>query len=201
MIWPNPAVKWDAGQAAFLRACRLARRPLLQTAEFIMSPRKLVVISFMSILAACANVPQTAEVRWAGIYTVSSEYQIPDSNSLTGKRNILKKVILSPATTHIPAVLGTHFGVSYILHDGRPNELVKLHAVVRYPQGGIMNTETGKSASSHEWTEACRVGAPCIIGFFFEEPWELTTGNWSIEMWQGSQQLYSQHLTYIDHNL
>lgn len=157
-----------------------------------MRPNKLLFIYLAYILAACTNVPQTAEVQWSGIYSVSSLSRIPDDGSLTGRRNSFTGVTLLQATDHVPAVLGTHFGVNYVLQNGVPNELVSLRAIVQYPQGGITNTETGKTASSHEWIHTCRVGGSCTIGSIFREQWELRPGIWLMEVWQGSRQLFSQ---------
>jgi hypothetical protein len=134
---------------------------------------------------------QTVNITSSGIYTVVSQSRVPDMNSLTGMGNLAKDVTLSQATTQIPAVLGTHFGVSYVIQKGQPNEIVNLRAIVHYPEGGLRNPETGKSASSSEWIQSCHVGSSCSVGYYFREAWELIPGDWSVELLQDSQQLFT----------
>jgi hypothetical protein len=142
-------------------------------------------------LAACATVSPKAELRWAGLYTVDSSSEITDPTSLSGTRARSSGVRPVSATTHIPAVLGTHFGFSYVL-SGVENRAIAVRIVWRFPEGGIENPSTGKSAQYIEAKLSCPVGELCWVSWVFDHDWELKPGTWTAEVWDGSTLLQSR---------
>ena len=147
----------------------------------------LISLTLCAALAACSSLPQSARVNWAGTYGVTSSMRVPNEKSLSGFSTKTTGSTLLEETSNIPAQLGGHFGFGYSLRGGIPDEIVTLRAVVRYPDGGLTNPETGKTALLSEWPQSCRVGGNCAIGYTFDWPWELRPGTWKLELWQGGR--------------
>lgn len=146
-----------------------------------------------ALLCACATVaPTTTQLEWAGSYTVSSSTLIDHPGGLTGKMSRSTGVKLERRTTQIAASLGTRFGVGYVFHGASTDASVQQRIVWYFPQGGLTNPVTKRTADSETWNQTCRVETPCSAGQVFKESWGLVPGRYAVEVWVKEQLVVRQ---------
>jgi Domain of unknown function (DUF3859) len=134
-------------------------------------------------LVACAKPPSAIDVNWIGLYTVASSSQIDEANSLSGQISQSSGPRHELTTTRIPAVIGTRFGISYVINDPDRTRVFNVRYVWRFPEGGLDSTTTGRSAPLFEIRRSCRVGETCSTAWVFNHDWELKPGTWTAEIW------------------
>lgn len=83
-------------------------------------------------------------------------------------------------TTTIPAKLGIAFGISYSVLGGPPDGRADL--VIRVLSPPLHNPVTGETSSEQSWASSKRMNQPTEDLYIFEEPWELVTGKWTIQV-------------------
>jgi hypothetical protein len=152
--------------------------------------RHLVLLVLLAV-GACAKQSPTAEVTWIGQYTVSSTAQADNPGSLSGKISQSSGPQNLQTTTRIPAAVGTHFGYGFVIRDVEAKDL-RVRYVWRFPDGGLTNPSTGKTAANFEIERDCRVGDWCSNAWFLNHDWELKPGPWTAEVWLGQSLLLSR---------
>ena len=135
-----------------------------------------------------------AEVRWAGIVANAEFKEVPSPGTPSGTRVILDEPArLESATTKIPALPGTRFGIRYVLHGAPTGGYAGIREVWRFPEPGLTNPKTGKT--SHEQVDRAIVQVTdkeIFSGYALLYDWELVPGIWTFEVWTGEQLLLKQ---------
>ena len=90
-----------------------------------------------------------------------------------------RPVFISESTT-ISAKLGTSFGVEVVLQG--PSNMTIVPVLTRVTHPPIANPETGVTQTVDEWNSPMNVGIPRYTGWSFDNPWELVSGRWVIEV-------------------
>ena len=157
-------------------------------------------------LAACATPsPQIdaqrsfpmVDVQWAGRFAVDYTSTIADGDiGLSGTRAQSRGGRPIEETSKIPAVLGTHFGYSYVIR-GTSKRDVKVRYIWRFPPGGLRNASTGVVAMYVEKELSCRIGDVCSAAWFLNHDWELRPGKWTGEIWLGAHLLASHDFELV----
>ena len=158
--------------------------------------------AFFSLLLGQYATAQEAKVSgakivWYGVYKVGESKEVPDKSSPTGTR-LLSSGIIPPSTSsdRIPAVLGTRFGVGYVLEGGPPGAQAKVRHVRLFPPGGIVNSKTGQRADSLDVELSYPVDTKDLfLGYPFRESFELVPGVWTFQVWNGSRKLLEKQFT------
>jgi hypothetical protein len=157
--------------------------------------QRIIIILFLSVVvSACANVaPPTARIDWAGTYNELGTRRINFPSSITGKHSRSIGIWqLAQRTTEVTASLGERFGISYTFEAGSSDTAVRHRVIWSFPEGGLTNPITKKTANMNDWEKTCRVGKTCLAGWIFNEPWELVPGIWNVEIWVGDKRLIRQ---------
>jgi len=98
--------------------------------------------------------------------------------------------------TDIPAEVGTRFGIEFRL-DGEPlGEGVTLYLALSFPPQGLRNPNTG--ALLHGTRIAfpnVKIGALTLLGYGFDNAWEIVPGAWTEQIWYKDQMLAERTFT------
>ena len=93
----------------------------------------------------------------------------------TGKYNVAKGTTFYKKTTKIPALLGSTFGIKYVVNGEPEGKEVNLKLKVTHPP------IKGKTLSKA--TVIARLGIWRADFYTFDEPYELVTGNWTFQIY------------------
>jgi hypothetical protein len=156
----------------------------------------LPCIAFLLISqAAFAQTPVAARIDWFGIYTLETK---PDATDRDGKRSVSTPV-KGESTDRIPGKEGVRFGFSYVLSvlSGNKGTKATVRHVYRIPGAGLPSPQGFRSVLKQ--TRDDIVGDPILIGWSFvgAPPDNIVTGEWSLEVWQGSQKVAEKKFTVI----
>jgi hypothetical protein len=113
-----------------------------------------------------------------GIYcTVPSDEEIDAPNTVAGKVDLLPaSPVFIYRQQQVPARLGVSFGVAMIT----PRDIPDMTIQTWFP-----GTETPDS-----WESGTPANDSTVRGFTFDAPYELITGTWRMEAWEGGTLLY-----------
>jgi hypothetical protein len=156
----------------------------------------LVLITAISSTAADAQKIQRIDVTEFGIYSNHTEKAVAAPGTASGVTLQLSDVKLVKATDRVPATPDVEFGFRYNI-VGRRGDSVKLKKVVHIPQPGIRNPQTGNTTVQSESVFSPIVGSAAYTGYTLNHPWEIVTGTWTIELWDGDRKLASQSFDVV----
>lgn len=142
---------------------------------------------------ACAQTPQieSIEVVDYGLYTAEVMSAQRDAQGLL--QNTSTNVRHSQTTRDVPAQIGVRFGFRFRVTGVPSGTEVRLKKIITFPPGGLRNPASPQVISRSETTLAMTVGHEAMYtAYKFDDPWELATGTWTIELWQGDRKLLSQ---------
>jgi hypothetical protein len=98
--------------------------------------------------------------------------------------------------TEVPAKVGTRFGIEFRV-DGEPlGEPVTLYMALSFPPQGLRNPNTG--AMLHGTRIAfpnVKIGAPTVLGYGFDNAWEIVPGTWTEQIWYRDRMLAERTFT------
>lgn len=162
--------------------------------------KKLLLVGAMLVGACCAAAAQTAKVDriqidGAGITEVASEKRVQDRDAASGHRIETKGVRLKEATTRIPAIFGTRFGMIYSVVGHPRDAIVSFKRVTIFPQVGLLNPSTGQRTYRQEAMFQDRIGVQSYRGYYLNNEWEVVPGEWVIQVWDGNRMLAEQKFT------
>jgi hypothetical protein len=93
-------------------------------------------------------------------------------------------------STEVAAQVGTQFGIEFRI-DGKPvGEGVTLHLVLNFPPQGIRNPNTGDMMHTANIAfPNMKIGALCLLGYGFDNSWEIVPGVWTEQIWYQDRML------------
>ncbi len=144
--------------------------------------------------AAGAQTIQRIDIIEAGIYRSQRTEDRAAPGTATGNVHIVTDINLVQATTTVPARLGVQFGFRFKT-AGQTGEKVRLKVVKLIPQPGIRNPNTGNTTVRDESDWDRTVGSTGFHAYTFDYPWEIVTGTWTFEIWDGNRKLAEQQFT------
>jgi len=118
-------------------------------------------------------------------------------NTAGGDSTTTSNVKLVAATTTVPARVGTIFGFHYKVSGQLAGAKVELRVVARIPPPGFPNKATHQLMRSIEWTTDSTIGGQGYTDGKFEEPAELVTGTWVLELWYQGRKFADQQFTVV----
>ena len=96
----------------------------------------------------------------------------------------------------MPGEVGTQFGIEFPI-DGSPvGNSVTLRRVLNFPPQGLRNPST--SDMMHTARIAfpnLKIGALCLLGYGFDNVWEIVPGVWTEQIWYQDRMLAEQTFT------
>lgn len=98
-------------------------------------------------------------------------------------------------TVIIPAQLGVRFGIRFTPVGTPKGATVKLRKVVTFPSP--LKPNSGPPISRSVTMLTAVLGETQYTDYGFDDPWELVTGTWVVEFWDGERKLASQTYTVV----
>jgi len=152
-----------------------------------------LILCWSAPVAAEAPSVARAEVRWAGLYEAEIGASTVQPNTAAGRTNQLFNTRKLQATTTVEGRLGVSFGLEYAL-IGRPaGASVPITIIVTLPKEGLKNPARAERTYREQWLPAPKpIGVSNIVGYTFEQAWEVVPGIWNFEIWSNDQKLGEQ---------
>jgi len=154
----------------------------------------LFIICFLTTPAASEEVTGIDIVEY-GIYSSEIIGTIYAPLTTSGKYNVVKNVKLREKTDKIPATKGTKFGLFYIIQGDFEGEEVVITEIVRFPNPGYRDPNTGKLFRKSEFSSTKKVGSKNFVAGMFAEDWDLFPGVWKVQIWYKDKKLAEKAFT------
>jgi hypothetical protein len=171
-----------------------------------------LVILVMSLLAAVpgAAAAQTATVvapaatvsgvtvTNAGTYRAQSVSAPSGAGQLspTGTIGTASNWHFDSKTTDVAGEVGTQFGIEFRLEGNPVGDGVTLHMVLKFPPRGIRNPNTGDTMHTAKIAfPNLKIGALCLLGYGFDNAWEIVPGVWTEQIWYQDRMLAERTFT------
>lgn len=115
----------------------------------------------------------------------------------TGLQHIVRNPRLVTSTATIPGRIGVRFGVRYVV--GGPTETnVELKLIIRFPDAGLFNPDTGARYFESEHSLIVATGASRYWEYHLENDWEIVPGVWQFEFWSNGGKLAVEKFCVVD---
>ena len=153
--------------------------------------KKILTLSLfllISISHAASGSTQIEIVEY-GIYTSEIIGTVYAPLTTSGKYNLVKNVTLVKKTDKIPATRGTKFGLFYIIKGDFEGEEIKITEIVKFPNPGYRDPNTGKLFRKSEFSSMKKVGSKNFVAGMFAEDWDLFPGKWKVQLWYKKHKL------------
>jgi hypothetical protein len=96
----------------------------------------------------------------------------------------------------VAAKVGTQFGIEFRVDGKPPGDSITLHLVLAFPPQGIRNPNTGDMMHNANITiPNVKIGALCLLGYGFDNAWEIVPGVWTEQIWYQSRMLAERTFT------
>jgi len=120
-----------------------------------------------------------------GIYTAEVVREEMKGASPSGKTNYISDIKLLRKTDRVPAVIGTRFGMRFVVRGGAGNEVVPLKAKILYP--GLRPPGSEEPLYSTEDDIYVPAGEVSFEGILLEFDWGLVPGKWTFQIFHGDR--------------
>ncbi len=93
-------------------------------------------------------------------------------------------------STAVDGKAGTQFGIEFRIDGAPAGNGVTLYLTLAFPPQGLRNPNTGETL--HKATIAfpnMKIGALCLIGYGFDNAWEVVPGVWTEQIWYQNRML------------
>ncbi len=99
-------------------------------------------------------------------------------------------------STDVAAKPGTQFGIEFRI-DGEPrDDSVTLYLTLIFPPQGIHNPNTGtRMYAARIAFPNMKIGALCLVGYGFDNEWEIVPGEWTEQNWYQDRMLAERKIT------
>jgi hypothetical protein len=167
----------------------------------------LVIFLFAAASGAAAQTPTVAKpapsvagitITKVGNYTGQSTSAPAEAGqpSPTGTVGTAVNWHFVSDSTAVDAKVATQFGIEFRI-DGMPaGETVTLHLGLTFPPQGIRNPNTGERLQSAKIAfPNMKIGALCLLGYGFDNAWEIVPGVWTEQIWYQDRMLAERSFT------
>jgi hypothetical protein len=110
-----------------------------------------------------------------------------------GKRNTYEGFEFINDSNRIPAEIGNRFGIRLVLRGEPDGEKVKIRVLRHHPP--MYNPHKKRTISLSEYTRELFINTPHLIGYGFDEDWELVEGVHRFVIYYGNQKLIDKSFT------
>lgn len=130
-----------------------------------------------------------------GLYDAAPGQKIADPTMPSGTREIVSDLRLTRVTNIVPGEVETAFGIRYEVTGGPQSGGIPVTIVTRFPNPGMRNPQTGKTAAFIQEKYKLESGWEYATGFAFDKEWEIVPGVWSFEIWYDGKKMAEQKFT------
>ena len=155
-----------------------------------------VVFSLMILLLmpsdALAQAPriERIDVVEHGIYTADKTGCQRDEQGI--ERCARSNIRHAATTWTVPAQLGVEFGLKYRVAGTPAGAPIKIKRVWLLPAPGFQRPGATEAIRRLERVDSTTVGKTEFAEYGFDDSWELITGPWVLEFWNGNSKIHAQ---------
>ena len=158
--------------------------------------RLSAALGLVSLFAAHAHAQSVSvSIIEHGLYTaeITATERMPNGV----ERNLLRNICHVVTTDKVPARLNVMFGFRFRTEGTPTGEVVELTRVTRYPVSVKPPAALG-AVREYGHDILVQIGRVSYIGYGFDHDWELQTGRWTLELWQGRRKLAEKTFEVVD---
>jgi hypothetical protein len=156
--------------------------------------------AFIFLLSLLLTYPQAARAQGVqiqrldvtdyGLYTLDREISGRDAQGIS--LGTATNIQHNATQRNVPAQIGVTFGFRYKVVGKPAGATVDLKKVINFPAPGLLTPNSSNRVSKAEFDVEAKIGDTNSELYTLEENFELVSGVWVLEMWQGSRKLLSQ---------
>lgn len=156
---------------------------------------------FLSLTCIQATAETSIRVRAVeivgyGIVTVRvTKRDKPTTATSLGKDSV-KGITFIEYTTKIPSILGTTFGIQYLINSSPKGSGFPVTCVILFPEGGLVDPR-GRTYRKSSEKLTITIGKKTFYGYGFDEPWEMVPGEWVFQVWHKEMRLAQKKFTIL----
>lgn len=139
-------------------------------------------------------IVSAAEITGYGVFQSTFNERRRDSTSKAPPADLVTGVRFLSISTKIPLILGTNFGLEYVINTTPIGAKLEVTSVIRFPEGGLVSP-SGKIYTQSEESYKVVVGEATLHGYGFDETWEMVPGVWTFEIWYRGAKLVGKNFT------
>lgn len=139
-------------------------------------------LAWMQASAETVVRVRAVEIVGYGMFTARETTRLHASTARALAVDGVKGVTFTKYTTEIPAVLGTTFGIQYVINTTPKGGGFKVTCVILFPEPGLVNPR-GRTYKKSTEKITTLIGKKSLYGYGFDEPWELVPGEWVFQIW------------------
>ena len=150
----------------------------------------ICLLLFMGIGPVCSDdgvVIQLAKVLKAGRYEANL------IKRQKGRRNIYEKIKFVEETTRIPIIKGHRFGLRFVIVGEPAYKEIDLRIFRHRPP--VKNPRHKETSSLTTYTRKAQLNIAQVIGYGFDEDWEMVPGEHRFQVYYGPKKLIEQVFT------
>ena len=156
-----------------------------------------LVVLLVSTGAATVNagkkpVIQEAYVLKAGRYQANLIKRKPGSAE-PRRRNLYERFKFIDESTRIPAVKGHRFGLRFVILGEPRGSEIEIRVFRHHPP--VNNPRSQKTTTLSTYTRKIQLNFAQVIGYGFDEDWELVPGEHRFQVYHGPRKLLEQVFT------
>jgi hypothetical protein len=152
----------------------------------------LVVFALGLPAWAEANRIDRVELTQYGLYRGDKTGKVKDAGTTTGATILLANVDFYQSTTWVPACRNVGFGIMFRPVGTPDGSMVAMRSIWRLPEPGVRNPDNGVTFRESISDFTTPIGQEKMRGYSFEHDWEMVTGEWTLEIWDGGRRLLAQ---------
>ncbi len=137
-----------------------------------------------SALSGTGSEEKEVKIVDYGIYSADVVREKKD-DSPGGKTNYLSEIKLLRQTDRVPAVIGTRFGIRFVVRGAPATEAVKLKARILYP--GLRPPGSREPVYRSDDEIRVAAGETFFQGILLEFDWALVPGRWTFQVFSGDK--------------
>jgi hypothetical protein len=130
-----------------------------------------------------------------GIFEATTESK-KSGYSLNAPTNILGNLKCIRKTSFIPAILGTRFGLRFLVKGTPKREKIEVLFKVQYP--GLKHPGTGQTIHNDEAYRQIEMGESNYVGHTFDREWTMVPGKWSFQIFYRGRKLAEKNFTVYE---
>lgn len=152
----------------------------------------LLGIGAATVVGDDPPVVQEAYILKAGRYQGKLIKRKPGSDQ-QGRRNLYERFKFIDEATRIPAVKGYRFGLRFVILGEPRGREIEIRVFRHHPP--VKNPRSKQVSSLSTYTRKVQLNYPQVIGYGFDEDWELLPGEHRFQIYHGPRKLLEQVFT------
>jgi hypothetical protein len=152
----------------------------------------LIAIGAATTSAGKTPVVQEAYILKAGRYKANLIKRKP-SGGQQNRRNLYERFKFIDEDTRIPAVKGNRFGLRFVILGEPRGSEIEIRVFRHHPP--VKNPLNKEVSLLSTYTRKIQLNYPQVVGYGFDEEWELVPGEHRFQIYHGPRKLIEQVFT------